>query len=611
MAKTIKSATSTLGDSKPVSTEEKTKTLDDVTNKFDTAREYVKSGYFDIWDDCYKVYNNERTERADYEGIAETFIPETFTLVETILANVAGGKPKFDYLPTRNDQDGDVKVLNALADFYWTQNRLGLKVIPWVRETIQYGTSILFCTWEETGFVVQHIPLKDFFIDPECRTLDDPSGMGVAKYAGFRYLTTVDELKKRTVLNPDFDSSKKESKSNQQYVPLYKNLGKLKDNIRPNRQDEALDKEEKDMFQGSTLGDKAKKNQVEVIYYVDKEKLVEVANRKVVIREEDTPFQREATTIDSVDDMGNPVPVEIPEIRPFLPFAVLRNYIDSSLFYAKGDVEFILGLQEHLNDTSNQKTDNLSYILNRMFTLDPAYADKIEEIDSVPGAIFTVPPGALDQITTQPIGVDADNEIIRTKDEMRKATAADEIVQGVGQDKGRITATEVQAQLSQAGTRFSMKLNVLESEGYSQLASVMLKLMQINITTEMAVRIVGPKGVEWANYNPGEFLGDYEPKVMLDTNVKTLKLEERQKWIEYYQLISKLPFVDQIYAFKQISQKVFDMDEKEAEAFIQQQPTTQLPPGEEVPPGVTEGDVPPEIMNELISSAANEGAQGG
>lgn len=584
--------------------EPKETTLEEVTTKFKDARDYAKSSYFDIWDDCYKVYNGVRTNKSDYEGIAETFIPETFTIVESILANVAGGKPRFDFLPTQQDQTGDTKVLNAMTDVYWTQNRLGLKIIPWVRETIQFGTSVLFCTWEANGFSVRHIPLKDFFVDPTSSVIDDPAGGNVSHYAGFRYLTTVKDLEEKMVTNPDYDSEKSESDKNAKKIPLYKNLHKLKKIDRAEGADEKLDKEEKDMFNGSTLGAKAKEKQVEVIYYIDREKLVEIGNRGVVIREEDTPFKRDATTIDSVDDEGNPIPVELPEIKPFLPFAVLRNYIDSSLFYAKGDVEFILGLQEHLNDTSNQKTDNLSYILNRMFTLDPAYADKIEEIDSVPGAIFTVPPGALDQIVTQPIGADADNEMSRTKDEMRRATAADEIVQGASQDKGRITATEVQAQLAQAGTRFSMKLGVLESEGYAQLASVMLKLMQINITQEQAVRAVGPKGVEWKNYNPGEFLGDWEPKVMLDTNAKTLKLEERQKWIEYYQLVTKLPFIDQIYAFKKISEKVFDIEEKEAEAFIQQQPQTALPPGEEVPGGVTEGDIPPEVMEELLANAS-------
>lgn len=580
---------------------QKVNKVDDIVKKFRDARDYVKNSYFNTWDDCWKVYNNVRTERADYESVAETFVPETFTIVESVLANIAGGKPKFEFYPTRPDQNADTKVLNALGDQYWVQNRLGLKVIPWVRESIMYGTSILFCTWAESGFVVQHIPLKDFFIDPTARTLEDPSGDGVARYAGFRYLTTIDELKKKKVINTDFDDTKKESDSNPKLVSLYKNLDELEDV--PRSMEDHTDKEEKDMFFGSTLGERATDEQVEVIYFVDREKLYEIGNRRVIIREEETPFQRKASERTAPDDQGIKQTFEIPEIKPFLPFAALRNYIDSSLFYAKGDVEVILDVQEHLNDTANQKTDNLSYILNRMFTLDPAYADKIEEIDSVPGAIFTIPPGALDQIVTQPIGQDADNEMMRSTDSMRRATAADEIIQGAGQERGRLTATEVRAQLTQAGTRFSLKLNVLESEGYAQLASVMFKLIQINVTQEMAVRKIGPKGVEWQNYNPGEYLGDYEPKVLLDTTARAMKEEDRQKWIEYYNIVSKLPFVDQVYAFKQISSKIFEMDEEDAEAFIQQQPQTTLPDATRVPPGVTPSDLSPEVAAALFQSS--------
>lgn len=562
---------------------EKTKNL--VINRFNQGRDYAKAGFFDTWEDCWRVYNNKRTARSNYESVADTFVPETFTIVESILANVAGGKPQFEFYPTREEQNADTQALNDLVDFYWDQNRLGFKVIPWIRDSIIYGTGVLFIYWHDKGIGVRHIPLRDFFIDPHATVLDDPIENSRARYAGFRYLTTVEELKKVKVTDPETGESKR----------LYKNLNKIKKAAKPTG--EPLDKEEKDMLMGSTLQGDARDDQVEVIYYVDREKVVEIANREVVIRDEETPFKREAETVQSVDDFGQQVEFELPEIEPFLPFASLRNYIDGSMFYAKGDVEVILDVQEHLNDVSNQKTDNLSYILNRMFTLDPAYADKIEEIDSVPGAIFTVPPGALDQIPTQPIGQDADMEMARSTDMMRRATAADAIVQGASVSKSRTTATEIQEQLAQAGTRFSMKLNVLETEGYAQLASIMFNLIQINVDQEMAVRKIGPRGVEWRSYNPGEFLGDYEPKVMLDTTARIEKESERQKWMEFFQVASNLPFVDQQYLFIRLSEKLFDIDQQEAEAFIQQQAPPPQP--EQVPQGVTPSDVSPEMMQQM------------
>ena len=579
-------------------------TKNKIVERFTDARRYAENSFFETWDDCWKVYNNQRTSRANYESIADTFVPETFTIVESVLANVAGGKPKFEFWPISPEQTEETDILTDLADFYWTQNRLGFKIIPWVRDAIMYGTGIIFTTWNDKGFTAQHVPLKDFFIDPTAKVLDDPTDLNSAEYAGFRYLTTVEELERREVVNPDFDPDKKESKSNPRTKKLYKNLDKIDKTSR--EQMEMTDKEEKDMYLGSTMGGEAKDKQVEVIYYVDRDKLVEVANRNIVIREEETPFKRDAETVKSHDDNGVEVEFELPEIEPFLPFAALRNYIDGSLFYAKGDVEVILDVQEHLNDTANQKVDNLSYILNRMFTIDPAYADKIDEIDSVPGAVFPIPPGGLDQIQTQPLGLDADNELSRNTDMMRRATAADELVQGAAMQKSRTTATEIEAQLSQAGTRFQMKLNVLEQEGYAQLASNMFKLIQLNVDEEMAVRKVGPKGVEWKNYNPGDFMGEYEPHVILDTTAAIRKEEERMKWIEFWQMAQALPFIDQQYAFVEVAKKLFDMDDETVQAFIQEQ-QVQPNAAEGAPQGVTPSDVSPEQMDAMMQDAMGPG----
>ena len=578
-----------------------------VIDNFTDARHYTKDGYHDIWDDCWMIYNNQRTERSNYEGIAETFVPETFTIIESVLANVTGGKPRFEFYPTREEQQADTRVLNSLVDFYWDQNRLGLKVIPWVRDTLLYGTGILYCTWGPHGPQAQHIPLKDFFIDPTARAINDPSSTGNAKFAGFRFLTTIEELKKAKVINPDFDSEQEESDKNPRLLPMYKNLDDLKE-VERRESDDPLDKEEKDMFFGSTLGGKAKDKQIECLYYVDFDRLVVVANRKIIIRDEETPFQRETQTVESFDDEGNEIEFELPEIPAFLPFAPLRNYIDGSLFYAKGDVEIILDSQEHLNDTAAQKIDNLSYANNSVTYLDPAYADKIDELDKIPGGIWTIPPGAVDESGYNPIGPDADNEMVRVKDEMRRATAADEIIQGASQEKGRITATEVRAQLAQAGTRFSTKLSVLEQEGYAILASVLFKLIQINITQETAVRVIGPEGTEWQNYNPGEYLGDYDPKVMLDTTARTMKMEERQKFIDFYQVASKLPFVKQVELFKQVSEKVFDMKPDILESLIQQEPNpANIRDAENIPEGVTTEDVSPEIIEEILAQVGGGG----
>lgn len=528
------------------------KTLDFVVNRFKEAKDYAKTHYYDIWEKSWKSYHNQRT-KSQYDGVANNFVPETFTIVESIKANIIGGDQRFEYFPTRDDQKKDTKALNSLVEHYWYTNNFPQESTKWIQDDIVLGTGFLWTFWDEArGVVPKYVPLRDNFVDPTAQNYQ------TARYAGFRYLTTVPQLEAQKTFDPKTGKM----------VNRFQNLKDVKATIRKDRDD--TDKEQKDKLLGSLLGEDAKQNQVEVIYYIDKEKLIQVANRQVIIEEVETPFKRDAKTVNSFDDMGNPVQFEMPEIKPFLPFAPARNYIDGSLFYGRGDVEVILPSQELLNDTSSQKTDNLTYIINKVMLVDPAYADEADNLDIIPGAKFMIPPGAVDWLTMQPIGADADIEMNRITDNMRRATAADEIIQGTLKRGSRTTATEVRAQLAQAGTRFSIKLKNLEREGMKILADNMFKLIQIHITKEIAVRTIGPNGAEFLNFNPGEYLGDYEPRVMLDTTAAAVAEEEKQNAMMFFQMASQLDFVNKMELFRQTAEKMFDLSKVELDALVQQ-----------------------------------------
>ena len=534
-------------------------TVDLVIRRFREARDYAKNHYYDVWEKSWKSYHNQRTG-AQYIGVANNFVPETFTIVESIKANIIGGEQRFEYYPTRDDQKKDTKALNSLVEHYWYTNNFPQESLKWIQDDIVLGTGIMWTFWDqERGVVPMYVPLKDNFIDPTAQNYQ------TARYAGFRYLTTFEQLEGQKVFDP----------IKGKMVPRFKNLKAVKATVRKDRDD--TDKEQKDKLLGSLLSEDAKKNQIEVIYYLDKEKLIQVANRQIIIEEIDTPFKRDAEMVNSFDDMGNPVQFELPEIKPFLPFAPARNYIDGSLFYGRGDAEVILPSQELLNDTSSQKTDNLTYIINKVMLIDPAYADEADNLDIIPGAKFMIPPGAVDWLTMQPIGADADIEMNRIVDSMRRATAADEIIQGSLKRSSRTTATEVRAQLAQAGTRFSIKLKNLEREGMKILADNIFKLIQIHITKEIAVRTIGPKGAEFLNYNPGEYLGDYEPRVMLDTTAASVAEEEKQNAMMFFQMASQLDFVNKEELFRTTAEKMFDLDPQEMNLLIQEAEEMPMP----------------------------------
>ena len=348
-----------------------------------------------------------------------------------------------------------------------------------------------------------------------------------------------------------------------------------------------------------------KKGQVEVIVYYTRKKKIVIANRETLIYEGENPYKRDKKTkkvTRILDGVELTTDVEFPEIKGFLPFAILRNYVDTSLFYARGDVEVILPRQERLNDISSQKSDNLTYVMNNMWQIDPQYKHLAEQIESYPGAVFPLPQGALTAIEKQSIGADADNEMFRIKEEMRRATAADEVIQGVSQDKGRITATEIQAQMNQASQRFSTKLTNLEDEGYAQLGRILFKMVQIFVDQPMAVRVLGDEGMQWRDFDPEEYSGEYEPKVQLESTTKAIRAEEGQKYALIHQMFAQSQYVNQFEFTKMYLETMLDMNEDRLKRLVvdpAQNPAPPIAPPEAMmqggiqnPGGVPAGPLP-------------------
>ncbi len=349
-------------------------------------------------------------------------------------------------------------------------------------------------------------------------------------------------------------------------VARYKNLEKIgfdKDNKSGgagNGDQSAMDKSFKDMFNGSTLGDQAAERQVHVIKLYDlmTGRMVEIGNRKEFIYNEPTWCQREELEEEievEVDGEVIKTTRKLDEIKPFLPFAVLRDYVDTSLFYGDGEMAVIMEDSELLNDYESMDIDNNAYQNTPMYWVDPQFADLAPEIETIPGAVYPIPRNAMGALERPQLSNDLDAKKERILARMRRATAADEAVQGVAQGKSRVTATEVQSQLNQASTRFSTKIQNLESEGYAQLGLIIFKLVQIFTTQTTAIRIVGKRGVYFKDYDPYEFNGEWEAHVELDTTIKQKDIEVGMKDEQSKTLMLNNPIFNQVEIHRYFLQK--------------------------------------------------------
>lgn len=520
--------------------------VDKIIGMFEQSWDYATGSWHQRWEDNYNLYNGERVKRG-YEGITDTFVPMVFSTVEMMTSALFGTKPKFTYTPPKEKPDQNTDILNSLLDSFWDKDQWSLKFINWGRDFIRLGTSIIYIYWDGNCPRIVNIPIRDFIIDPTANSME------TARFKGRRYLTTKEELESFEIV--DLEKSTEEETV---MKPKYKDLDKLG----IYNSDKTTDKEIKDMWYGSTI-DKSEDNQVEVIeiWYYDTEKqedrVVSVGNRCVVIEDTENWYKSKAR------ENGEEYPQAID------PFVALRDYVDGSLFYAKGEVDFLADQQELLNDLTNQNIDSITYTLNQMYTLDPKYEDMIDEVENLPGAVYPFEAGALNPVNRGNVPADAFNERLNIKNEMRETSASNEIVKGVGQEGGKVTATEIQAQIAGAGQRMGLKVTQVEDEGFHRLAQIVFAMVRLYINEKMLVRIVGKDGVRWEEFDPEEFKeGEYDPRAQLETTVNSEKQQQGEMAKEMMGAFLNDPQINQSELKKLVLQRSFDLDPDEVQLLM-------------------------------------------
>jgi hypothetical protein len=497
-------------------------TVEQALKLFDDAKKYQKS-MRNLWDNCFRVFKGKRVFR-NYEGVADISTYESHTIIETLVANIASGNPSFHFVRTNEEQAQDTEVINELLDYYMLCNQMGLKNQEWVREMLLYGTAVLGVEWREGEPFIFNIPLRDFFADPTATGLVET--LNPALYAGYEYLADKEMLRKERIYDADEDK----------WIDRYKNLDDLGPTDKKGGQSGAkgMDKAFKDMFAGSTLGEEATRNQIHIIklYHLPSGRLYEIGNKKDFIYNRPTWCQRKKVTRKvqvEVDGQMVDSQQQLDEIKPFLPFAMLRDYIDSSQLYGSGEMELLVPDAELLNDYESMEVDNNAYQNTPMYWIDPQFADLAPEIETIPGAVYPIPRNAMGALERPQLGGDLMNKEDRIMQRMRRSTAADEAVQGGAVGNSRTTATEVSTQMQQAQLRFSTKITNLESEGYAQLALLIFKMVQIFVTKKTAIRIVGEKGVFFKDFDPWEYNGKWQAHAQLDTTIKRQQIEIGQR----------------------------------------------------------------------------------
>jgi hypothetical protein len=579
-------------------------TLKRVQDDIEEWEEYYRS-YRQRHTDAWKLWNNERVKQ-QFVGDFDSFDPMTFQMVESNVDNVYASRPKVAFMPRNRYQETDTKILQGMWDRTWDDNNTDFYLPIMGREATNIGNMITFDCWYDSpdgGYVkTEHIPFPDCVLDAAA------TDQFHIKKAGFRKLVRLDDLKTAT----------KYDRKSGKWVPRYDHLDEV--SVYGSTGSPLLDEELKAMLVGSTLNESGKKGQVELTYMVYLDKIVEVINRKTVVFEDDSPYHKESYEIQVQDQNeegdklfdNNNVPdgiemmdetaaaqaltpvmkkITVPAIDPFIPIAMHSGYKDGAVLIAKGDTETFADTQEDLNDSINMNKEDIArnvrgVIITNKSVVQPDEEEEISRAQS--GSVIGVTGGKanVDTLNHESMSQGVQFEINRSKQSIRDTARIAEVVQGLNEQTQQ-TATEINAQVSQATSGFRTKTLNLEAGYYKQRAENWIKLIQIFTPNENnLVRVNSRLGVEFQLYKPSQYWGLFDVNITLEINAKAEQQKKAQMALAAYNQFKDSPYWNRFELEKYVAEKAFDLDEDQLKLMMNANPQNATMMG-----GVPGGDV--------------------
>ncbi len=226
----------------------------------------------------------------------------------------------------------------------------------------------------------------------------------------------------------------------------------------------------------------------EVLHYWEDERHAILINRKQVAYDGATPYWRHGK-------------------KPFVavPFEPL-----SGQFYGMSATQLIEHLQHELNTHRNQRIDNVSLVLNRMWIARRGLDE--EQFFSRPHGIIWAddPQKDIVPLVTPDVTASSYNEESITKQDMESTLATPAVVRGVTPNR-KETATTTATLAGNASIRFDVKILLFDALGLRRMAYLMDCNNQQFVDQPRLVRLFGDQGPnEWKMVGPEEIIGEYD-----------------------------------------------------------------------------------------------------
>ncbi len=535
---------------------------DYISELYDSTKRW-RQPYEDRWKAFYKLYRNYRDE-TQYPFKSNLFIPYVFSIVESItpkmLGTIFNTRPIISVQARQGANEDLAKVMERLLEYQLDDERLEFfsKVLEFFKECVIYGTSFLkviprFGDDDLVSFnYIDVEPIDLFNIFPDYRA----TSIRRMKYIIQLSYMDLDDL--QTLETQGF----------------YKDVKKVEDQLENAiNVDEYKRERLTDIGILDEYGFDANRKIVEVLEYWDKNKIYTIGARKVILKEEDNPFDG------------------------LLPFLMARYIPVQHELYGIGIPEIAEDLQTELNTVRNQRMDNVNLIINRMFIANK-YADiNLDQLVSYPGnVILTNDINAIQALDTRDVTKSAYMEEEIIKQDIDNSTGNYSYARGAPPER-RETATGIVRLQQASDVRFDTVVKMLEFTVIRHIAKMFLWLDYQFLPKEELEKILGEE--DYMGLMADKFYAQpvdvmlkqylFQPMGSSTTALREVRI---QQVMQAYQLFNQDPQINQT----ELKKMVLDVLE------LKNQSKLLLPP-----PSVPEASA----MGGAIPGTGQEGGQGG
>ena len=585
-----------------------TQEIKDIFTYFDEYRQQYEEKAID-W---YKAFVGYKEDRNVPEGKSNLHIPKVYEIVDTIRARILSSffdqRPyiEFTTMPEAADvrsmavHEDKAKVAASFVDEQLEKNNVSSVFYDFVTSMLIFPAAFLGVGWryekkdvkrktkmpvkdpmtnsytgqwrwgivesEETVWddnEIFNIDFFDFWGDPDATNIDD------SRAVFHREFTTIKDVKEQLKLLEavgdgivyPVDWDKVEDYTRKEEEGVNRRLSAI-----------GVTNTGRDPFKNKKQSDFSDKGEVELLHYWEDDRHTILLNREEVIYDGANPYWRHMK-------------------KPFVKatYDQLPNE-----FYGMSAVQIIYDMQEEVNTMHNQRMDNVSLLINRMWKklrgtdIDEkdliSRAGGVIEVDNMedimPIDMPDIPQSAF--VSEEKLGMD-----------IQRALGTPANVRGAQAEKDQ-TATEANITAQSAQTRFGTKIKLFETVGIKRMAMMMDLNNQQFICDRRAARVDPEDRNNWQAIEPDDLIGefDYSPATSSAEAAanKDLRREQLTEIIGFL-MQAQVPFIN--YK-KLIEEWLSEFDIKNPEKFmipeeqyaiIKRQLLEQLTPQEGVPAG--------------------------